>query len=314
MNKIIAFLQLIRWQNLLITAAIFYFTRHFIIEPLYALENHKLTIDHLNFFFFALGYLTIIAGGYAINDYYDIGIDEINRPEKVILRKHLPLSAGKNIYFILTLIGFLISAIVIINLEIHKLLFVLIIITFLFWFYSTKYKRELLSGNLTIAILGALSIGIVWLYEFFASIQHLNFPIFQAKTITNIIIIYATFAFLLTFIREIIKDIVDMKGDAEFQCHTLPIRYGISKTKKIIYLIYATCIAFSAFVCYILWKKEFILLFYYAILLNLFLLYILYLIIKAKNIDDFRNVSNFLKVMFIAGILSMQLFYLQTTI
>lgn len=314
MNKIIAFFQLIRWQNLLIIAAIFYFTRHFIIEPLYAIENHKLTIDHLNFFFFTLGYLIIIAGGYAINDYYDIGIDEINRPEKIILRKLLPLSAGKYIYFILTIIGFLISTIVIINLEIHKLLFILIIITFLFWFYSTKYKRELVSGNLTIALLGGLSVGIVWLYEFFASIQHLNFPIFKAKTITNIIIIYSIFAFFLSFIREIVKDIIDMKGDAEFQCHTLPIRLGISKTKKLIYLIYAICIIFSLFVSYILWEKNFILLFYYAILLNVLLLYILYTIVKAKNDEEFRSVSNLLKILFIAGILSMQLFYLETRI
>lgn len=306
-----AIFRLVRWQNLLIIAAIFYFTRHFIIEPLYQFEKLNLTIDNTSFFFFVLGYLLLTAGGYAINDYYDIGIDEINRPNKVILRKYLPLSTGLYIYIILTVSGFIISAAVIFALDIHKLLFVLLIVTFLYWFYTTKYKREFLSGNLAVAFLAALAVGIVWLYEFFASVQKVNFPVLHIKSITIVTLTYSAFAFILTLVREIVKDVTDMKGDAAFQCQTIPLRFGIAKTKRILIFILSGAIVLMIYILTVLMEKKLMLLFYYSLFLLAFMIYIAYLILKARNDEDFKAISSALKVLFIAGVLSMQLFYME---
>ncbi len=271
----------------------------------------ELQMDGLSFFLFVTGYLLLAAGGYAINDYYDIGMDEINRPDKTILRKVIPLSQGKNAYFILTISGIIVSLWAIFRIDAPKLIFILGIVSMLYWFYSTKYKREFLSGNLAIAFLAALSVGIVWLYEFFASIYSGNIPIIHLKYITNIIFAYAAFAFLLTFIREIIKDIADMEGDKEFQCSTLPIKIGLQKTRGIIYLLQLILLTGIFLTTYYFFRMSFIyMLSFSAVIIALFI-YFNIKFMKAKERKDYIFLSDLLKLIFLAGIISIQLFSLE---
>lgn len=266
--------------------------------------------DNLSFVLFVLGYILIVAGGYAINDYYDIGIDEINKPDKTILRKELPLSYGQLSYFITTIFGFIISIWAIMRINAPKLIFVLIIITLLFWFYSTKYKREFVSGNIAISILAAAGVMLPWLYELFASIYNLVIPTNQLQ-ITIIVSIYSGFAFLLTLIREILKDIADIEGDKEFACTTMPIKLGIAKTKNILYVLSAVLIIGLISILYCLYRFQYMYLFVFTVVLSIFLLYFFFLLYKSKELSDYKKLSDMLKLIFLAGILSMQLFYLE---
>jgi len=308
MNKVSHYLKLFRIQNLLIIALLLYFVRYFLLLPFYKHELLSLQVDNFSFFLFVLGYIILSAGGYAINDYYDIGIDEINKPEKTILRKQIPLSSGKYAYYITSSLGFIISLWAIFRIQAPKLIFILLIITFLYWFYATKYKREFLTGNLSIAFLAFMGVGIVWLYEFFAGIKTTIIPIQNFYLITNIVLAYAIFSFLLTFIREVIKDITDIEGDKEFDCDSIPIRYGIQKTKIVIYVAYF--ILFLGFipVFQFLLKKEMSYLILYSFIVIGMLIFSLYKTFKAESKKEFSFISDFIKIVFLAGILSMQLF------
>jgi 4-hydroxybenzoate polyprenyltransferase len=311
MKTSIAFLKLFRFQNLLIIALLLYFVRYFIIQPIYSLERLSMQIDSFSFFLFVIGYIFIIAGGYAINDYYDIGIDEVNKPDKTILRKEIPLSYGQAAYYLTTVIGVILSIWAIMRIQAPKLIFVLIIVTLLFWFYSTKYKREFISGNLAISLLAAAGVAMPWLYEFFASIYNAVIPIQHLRYVTGIISIYAMFAFLLTFMREIIKDIIDIDGDRAFECVTIPIRLGIVKTKLILYGFSILLLGGLVLILRLLYSYQLMYLFIFAIVLFVLMIYFFYLLYKAREFSDYKKLSDMMKLLFLAGILSMQLFYLE---
>lgn len=311
MKIFIAYLKLIRIQNLLIIALLMYFVRHFILAPVYGFEFMELTIDELSFFIFVMGFILLAAGGYAINDYYDIGMDEINRPEKTVLRKQIPLSHGRNTYFILTTAGFALSLWAIFRIHAPKLIFILVIVTLLYWFYSTKYKREFLTGNLAIAFLAALSVGIVWLYEFFSTIYSGFIPINHLQFITYMILAYAAFAFILTLIREIVKDIADMEGDKEFDCKNIPIQLGVKKALIIIYILQLIVLVSVALAAYYFYSKSYLYMLSFTFVLVILLIYFSRQLAKAKERKDFIFLADLLKIIFISGIISIQLFSLE---
>jgi len=311
MKTLTAYFKLFRVQNLLIMALLMYFVRYFILVPLYAFENIELQTDPFSFFLMVLGYVILAAGGYAINDYYDIGIDEINKPDKTILRKSIPLEHGRFTYYIMTVAGVCISLWAVFRINAPKLIFILAIVTLLYWFYSTKYKREFISGNFAVSLLAALNVGIVWLYEFFASIYNGVIPMGNMGLITKLILAYSFFAFILTFIREIVKDIADIDGDREFQCKSFPIVLGMKKTMIIIYLLLVVMLAGIAFASWYFFAKNYTYMLVFTAVLIILMIYFTSKLGKASEKKDFHFLADLLKVIFLAGIISIQLFSLE---
>lgn len=157
---------------------------------------------------------------------------------------------------------------------------------FLLWWYSNNLKRQPFIGNFTVAVLTGLSIVVVDL------LYHANDPM---------IFVYALFAFSITLIREIIKDIEDLKGDNTFGCETLPIIWGIRRTKVLIYLI---MILFSIVV--ILFHELLTLpIYYFGIFLFIPFLGLLWQLIRADTRKDFSRLSIFCKIIMVLGIFSM---------
>jgi len=311
MKTITSFFKLIRVQNLLIMAILMYFIRYFILIPVYALDQIELQMDGVSFFLFVIGYLLLAAGGYAINDYYDIGMDEINRPEKTILRKSIPLSRGRHIYYILTGAGVLISLWAILLINAPKLIFVLAIVTLLYWFYTTKYKREFLSGNIAVSFLAALCVGIVWLYEFFAGVYNAVLPINQLRILTYIILAYSGFAFITTFLREIIKDIADIEGDKEFGCKSIPIVLGMKKTHLILVLLQVVLFIGILMSAIYFFRLNYMYMLSFTAVLIILLIVFSFRLMKANDRKDYLFISDFVKIIFLAGIVSIQIFSLE---
>lgn len=312
MKTFSAYLKLFRIQNLLMIALLMYFVRYFLLRPVYEYDQIVLQMDGFSFFLFVLGYILLTAGGYAINDYYDIGMDEINRPEKTVLRKEIPLSAGQYAYYIMTFLGVIISLWAIFRINAPKLIFVLAIVTLLYWFYSTKYKREFIVGNIAVAFLAALSVGIVWLYEFFASIYNGIIPIHHLGYITRIVLAYAAFAFLLTLIREIIKDMADAEGDSEFNCRSLPIIMGITKTKVLIYILLFVLLTLIAGSSWYFYTISHLYMLAFSLVLIILMIYFTSRFTKATHRKDFIFLTDLIKIIFLAGIISIQLFSIET--
>lgn len=306
-----AYFRLFRVVNLLIMALIMYFFRFFLFESALGFENIASPLSELQFGMLVGMFVLLAAGGYALNDYYDIGMDEINNPEKTVLRKKLPLSAGQNWFFILTAAGLVIGFILAFMLKATSLYFMPVFIAALYWFYTTKYKREFLSGNLVVSFMAALNVGIIYIYYIMAFIKVGTLPVIMMPYINAVTIVFAVFAFYLTFIREVVKDIPDIKGDQEFECSNFPIKLGIKRTKIILLILsFAFMAALAYFAYYSYDTKRSCLMYYILFLLVPFWIFIVRNLWKAKENKDFKDIALMLKVYMVAGVFSLQLLHM----
>jgi 4-hydroxybenzoate polyprenyltransferase len=271
---IVSFLRLTRVWNLVILALAQYFTAIMLIDTA--------NVFDVRFFLLVASTVSIAAAGYIINDYYDIKIDLINKPERVIIGKGITRRYAILYHTLLSFAGVAIGTYL--NWKIGLLNFGA---AFLLWWYSNSLKRQPLIGNVVVSVLTALAIVIVdSLY----------------KTGNTLIFIYAAFAFFITLIREVIKDMEDLKGDDTFGCKTLPIIWGMRKTK---YFIYAVLFVFSTTV--VLLEVFYVDLPEYYFLLFLFvpLVILLITLIQADTKRDYARLSNFCKIILLLGVFSM---------
>lgn len=274
--------KLARTPNLIIIVITQYLTAVFIAAP--NISIYKVLLD-LNFFLVVFSTIIIASAGYFINDYYDIKIDMINKPEKVIVGNKLnrrPVLIWHSIYnFIGVALGTYVSIwIGMIN----------IFASFLLWFYSNQLKRMPLIGNISVALLTGLSLLVVAVY--YRSNEYLVF-------------IYAFFAFGITLIREIIKDIEDMKGDETFGCKSIPIIYGVRKTKIFLYFL---MILFAVAITLFLGYESNSFLNTYFLFLIVPSIYFLYALYRADRVKHFSRLSTYCKWLMLSGVLSM-IFY-----
>jgi 4-hydroxybenzoate polyprenyltransferase len=168
------------------------------------------------------------------NDYFDIKIDRINRPDEVIITRSISKETAVRLSWILNLIGFVCGLTVAIALRSISVGIVFMMVPGLLWFYSASYKRLFMIGNLIISFLASLTPLLVAMSNI-ALLEHRYETILPYTTLTRDLYMwlggFALFAFLLTWIREIIKDIQDQMGDRELECHTMPVIWGEKWTK-----------------------------------------------------------------------------------
>ncbi|MBX2907299.1 MAG: geranylgeranylglycerol-phosphate geranylgeranyltransferase [Taibaiella sp.] len=210
-----AWLRLVRWRNLVIIALTQLMVWWCVVLPM-----SPQVLKATNFLALMLSTVFIAAAGYIINDYFDIKIDQRNRPGSVVLGKRIE---RKNAIIAHTLLNGLALAAVarIAFMAGHPEWMILqASCTIMLWLYSTTFKRQFASGNIMVALLTALTIMTLYVYE--PALQ-------QGRSLAVwIIIVYAYFAFVLTWMREIVKDMEDMEGDAAEGCATMPIKNGLA--------------------------------------------------------------------------------------
>ncbi|KOY86422.1 hypothetical protein AD998_09945 [bacterium 336/3] len=282
-NKIFllrAFIRLVRFGNLIMIGFSQYLIKIFFIDdkPVKSFWEH---FADLNFFLLSASTILVAAAGYIVNDYYDVKIDLINKPDKVVvgnlIQRRTALISNFSLNALAVLIGFYLSwKVAIINLA----------CIFLLWWYSNRLKREPFVGNLAIAILTAAT---TWIVAFYYN-QH-----------WEEIYIYASFAFFISLIREIIKDIEDMKGDAVFGCRTLPILFGIAKTKIILYILIVSFLVNLIISFFFLHKGIIMFLMFILLFPTSWLIIRLY---KADKRKDFKFLSNWTKIIMLLGLFS----------
>jgi len=266
-------LKLTRFGNLVIIGFAQYFTAAFLIG--------RYTIYDFRLLLLSISTVLIAAAGYIVNDYYDVKIDYINKPDRVVIGKSITRRFAILFHVVFSAIGILIGFYLSLTIAAINILSV-----FLLWLYSNNLKRQPFVGNLVVALLTGTSIYVVdMLY----------------RTNSSLVLIYALFAIFMTLVREIIKDIEDLKGDNTFGCKTIPIIWGIRKAKVFIYIILAM---FSVSV--IVLNKRYDILPYQSYLLFLFapLGWFVFRIYQADTRKDFSWLSTFCKVLMLVGILS----------
>ncbi|PZO27455.1 MAG: prenyltransferase [Flavobacteriaceae bacterium] len=227
------YLKLIRFQNLLMIALMQCIIRYGFLK----LQKVELALADWQFALLVLSTVFIAAGGYIINDIMDQETDSINRPNQVIVGRSISESMAYNLYFGFTiagaLIGFYLS-----NLIYRDNFFGIFIITsLLLYIYATSFKQIAVIGNILVSLALALSVIIVGLFDIIPATDQVNR--FQMMLWLELLFDYAVFAFLLNFIREIIKDLEDINGDYNQGMRTLPIVLGVSRTAKVVAVITA---------------------------------------------------------------------------
>ena len=275
-NFIESILKLTRFWNLLIIGLAQYFTAVFLVG-----KWSSVLVD-FRFFFLCLSTVCIAAAGYIINDYYDVKIDLINKPDRVVVGKNITRRFAILFHVLFSGLGIMVGLLLS-----WRLALVDVFSVFLLWLYSNNLKRLPFIGNFTVALLTGISIYCVDIFY---------------KTGNSLIIIYALFSFFMTLVREIIKDMEDLKGDNTFGCRTLPIVLGIRKTKIVIYVI---LIIFSLTVLVLNRFYAGLQMYYFLIFLFTPLAILLSRLIRADTIKDYSWLSNFCKIIMLLGILSM---------
>lgn len=311
-----AIFKLVRWKNLLIIGFTQYCIRYLLINGMLKFMNLGiiLQMSHFNFFLLSLSTICIAAAGYIINDYFDTRIDTFNKPDKVLVGKSISRRQAMLLHTVINVIGVALGFYVAYRVGVIKLGFIHLLSTGLLWFYSTDFKKQFLIGNIVTSMLTAMVPLIVVLYELPVLISKyktvLQYSGLNFNHIFQFVAIYAGFAFLTSMIREIVKDMEDHFGDRQFGCNTIPIVYGISGAKKVVYglviieMILLLIVQLKQLAS--LDMKSFL---YFAICFQTGFSILLYQIKKASEPTHFHKASVTLKIIMLLGVLYSVLYY-----
>ncbi|AXB57913.1 geranylgeranylglycerol-phosphate geranylgeranyltransferase [Flavobacterium fluviale] len=294
------YLKLIRYQNLLMLAFMQLIFRYAFLKQ----QNIPLALSDWQYGLLVLSTVLLAAAGYVINNIYDVGTDSINKPNNVVVGRGITETAAYNIYIGLNIsgvaIGFLLSNIIL--RPTFASLFILI--ASLLYFYATTLKQIMILGNFVVALLLAVSVLMIGVFDLFPATTSENQA--QMASLFSILTDYALFAFMVNFIREIVKDIEDVNGDYNQGLNTLPIAIGINRAAKIALGFAVITFILSALYCntYFMENKLYIAVLYWFAAVLAPLLYFIVKIFTAKSQKDFHHLSTILKLILFFGILS----------
>lgn len=273
-------MQLVRWPNLLILGFVQWMS---IIFLCHLPGNRLATVSEPKWWLLTFSTVMIAAAGYAINDYYDTKIDLINKPKRVLVGVRLRRRQAIFWHLLLTamalITGWWLGP---------KIWLIQVAAAALLWIYSAFLKRLPFIGNLLVALLTGLAVGL---------------PAIEAPVMWQQAAVFALYAFFVSLVREIIKDLEDLRGDQAFGCKTLPIVWGIRRTKGFIYLLTALFIASLFSMSVFLGSR--VGLFYFLLMPPL--AFIIYKLVYADTAKNFGRLSLWCKWLMLAGTLSMAL-------
>jgi 4-hydroxybenzoate polyprenyltransferase len=308
LSAVPAFFRLVRWPNLLfisLTQSLFYFC--ILIPSFY--QGHPVHENILKpeyFSLLSLSSVLIAAAGYIINDYFDLNIDRVNKPERVVVEKIIKRRWAIIWHWVLSglgiVIGFFLS---------WKLRNIFIgpsnvVCVLLLWFYSTTFKKKLLIGNLLISLLTAWVIGVLYLCEF--RLHRFVDPEFHAalSRVYKFAVVYGSFAFVISLVREVIKDMEDMEGDARYGCRTMPLVWGLNAAKFFCVCWLTILVAALIFVqFYVLQFRWWLTIAFTCFGVIYPILRVLRKLSRATESSQFHQLSQLIKSIMMMGILSM---------
>lgn len=223
------FFRLIRFDNLLFLIILIGVMEKWVVAPI---MNHFLLPEPLLWWHLLLLIVAVVciaAGGYVINDYFDVKIDRINHPDELVVTRDVTKEQAMHLFYGFTAVGIASGVALSIVLKSTALFTVFVLIPGLLWFYSASYKRQFLLGNLIVSVLAALvpitvglagdaAVKLAYGEDAFGTMLYANVYIY--------LLFFSAFAFLCTWIREVIKDIEDQEGDRELECHTWAVKFG----------------------------------------------------------------------------------------
>lgn len=309
------FFKLIRWQNLLMIILTMVLMRYAVLAPLISRVGVILTngsgeeipmslqFPWYDFLLLVAATVFITAGGYVINDYFDIKTDLINKG-KVIVGTKIPRRQAMMWHNILNIAGVSLGFYISSRAGYIWLGTLFLVVSGLLYFYSASYKRQFLIGNIVVALLTAMVPMLVVFYEWpalykYYSLHALRLPEF------NFIVYwiggFSLFAFITNLIREIIKDIEDFEGDLAYGRNTIPVVIGILSAK----IVSVCLIIIMVVLLYIIWHffiSDTITLIYITAAIVLPLLFVIYKLVRSDEKRELHYASRMMKIVMLSGV------------
>ena len=278
-HKLLSMFSVVRGYNIFIIVLAQYLAAIFIFAPEKPLRETLLNPD---LFLIVLATTCVIAAGYIINNFYDVKKDVINKPIKTKIDSIVSQKVKLNSYFVLNFIGFLFGLLVSWRAAVFFSVYI-----FLIWLYSHKLKKYPLTRLISASVLA--------LWPFFAIFVYF-------KNFSTIIFTHALFLFLVLMIKELVKDLENMKGDLAQNYLTLPIKYGEYFSKLLITIL----VIFTLDPIYFLWKyPEMGMMKYYFYFAGLMFVIFLIVLWKANSKKNYLLLHNLVKVIIVVGVLSL---------
>lgn len=277
-----------------------------IIDPIYIETNLLPAINGIYFVLIIIASITIAAAGNVINDYFDVNIDQINKPQKLVVNKII--SRRWVIFWHLTLnvLGLVCTMYVSLKTGMHGLFLANAACVLLLFVYSASLKKKLLWGNVLVSLLTAwvLLILIIPEYNFFS--QQTNLQRAANEKVLRLGMLYAGFSFIISLVREIVKDVEDLEGDIKYGCKTMPIVWGINASKIFagifILLLAIVLLIIQIYVIRFGWWMSIL---YCIVAVVIPLIFTFNKLLKAQTSIQFGKISSAIKMIMLAGILSM---------
>ena len=303
----LSFLKLARVQNLFIIAFTQYVVRWCLIFPILKTQSsyYTLQLSEIQFFLLVLSTVMIAAAGYIINDYFDVRIDKVNKPERMLIDKGVKRRVAMGAHTVINILAVLIGFYVSYSIGLAKLSLIHFICASGLWFYSTTFKKQFLIGNVIVAILTGLVPLIVVIYELVLCYKA-YLPLDETLSFKGIwiyVFAFSFFAFLMTLLHEIIKDMEGYEGDKEYDCRTMPVVIGIKSSKVVVVVIalaIMVCLAYFQF--RELGLKDLLTFFYFIFALQIPLAFLIYKTVTANTKKGFRFAGNIAKMIMLMGI------------
>jgi len=309
------FFKLIRWQNLLMVILTMVLMRYAVLAPLIGRVGVILTsgsgeeipmslqFPWYDFLLLVTATVFITAGGYVINDYFDIKTDLINKG-KVIVGTKVPRRQAIMWHNLLNIAGVAIGFYISSRAGYIWLGALFLVVSGLLYFYSASYKRQFLIGNLVVALLTALVPMLVVFYEWPALYRYYSLNAIRLPEFNFIIYWiggFSLFAFITNLIREIIKDIEDFEGDLAYGRNTIPVVIGILSAK----IVSVSLILIMVVLLYLIWHfyiSDTITLVYITAAIVLPLLYVIYKLLRSSERRELHHASSMMKIVMISGV------------
>lgn len=306
MKLVSAFLRLVRWPNLVFIALTQVLFEYCIYERVFSKELQV----YESFYLLIIASVLIAAAGYIINDYFDLDIDQINKPEKVVVNSVINRRWVIFWHMFLSLIGIYCTMFALRFSEFWHLILANMCSVIFLWIYSTSLKKQLLIGNVLISLMTAWVIGILYFSKYpLSNFPSSNYSSNQNVRFFRLSILYAGFAFVISLIREVVKDLEDMEGDRKYGGRTMPIVWGVNASKVFIsvwlIVLITTLIILQLYVIQLGWLLSVL---YCLVLIIAPLFYVFKKLFSAHTASDYHHLSIIIKMIMFTGILSMLFF------
>lgn len=303
MVALIRYFKIARPLNLVIVTLIQIIVYYKILLPVFRLHGVDSVFGLYLFPIFVIVTVIVAASGNVINDIVDVEIDKVNKPDKWIVGNTIPVSNAYVFYYLLIVFGGLLAFVIATQMDKYYLLLIYVFAVFFLYLYSKYLKRVIFLGNLVVSLFSAGVIGVILIFEYETGVLLKSISNYSYNYIKDVFLGFMIFSFLSSMFREIVKDIEDIKGDTIENAFTIPLVFGIKKAKNI-----AALFALFILISLVYWTNMDInidkryLNFYVYLIVIPNLLVIMYLLVKARDKNQFTMLSKLIKSFMLVGI------------